>query len=62
MYVSEIPTYTKSGKLSHIAILLRQSYRENGLPKTRTVAGIEAKLAELQIIARIIDQGLQQSC
>jgi transposase len=40
MYIAEIPTYTKDKKLSHVSILLRHSYRENGKNKTRTIANI----------------------
>ena len=40
MYVADIPTYTKNREISHIAILLRHSYREKGVQKTRTIANI----------------------
>jgi len=40
MYVTEVPTKTKKGKLSHLCILLRESYRENGRVKNRTIANL----------------------
>jgi hypothetical protein len=38
MFVAEIPTRTSKGKISHICILLRHSYREGGKPKSKTIA------------------------
>ncbi len=40
MYIARIPTFTSKKKLSHTAILLRESYRENGKVKTKTIANI----------------------
>jgi len=40
MYVAEVPTKTKKGKLSHLCILLRESYRQNGKVKNRTIANL----------------------
>jgi len=40
MYITEIPTRTRSGKLSHLCILLRESYRQNGGVKNRTIANL----------------------
>lgn len=40
MYITEIKTKTKSGKLSYTCTLLRQSYRENGEVKTKTIANL----------------------
>ena len=40
MYVTEVPTKTKEGKLSHLCILLRESYRQNGRVKNRTIANL----------------------
>jgi len=40
MYVAKIPTYTSTGKLSHTAILLRRSYREDGKIKTETIGNL----------------------
>lgn len=40
MYITEVLTLTKKGKLSHRCILLRQAYRENGKPKNRTIANL----------------------
>ena len=40
MYITEVLTKTKSGKLSHTCILLRESYREDGKVKNRTIANL----------------------
>lgn len=40
MYIAQVPTKTKKGKLSHLCILLRESYRENGKVKNRTIANL----------------------
>lgn len=40
MYITKIPTKTKKGKISHLCILLRESYREQGKVKTRTIANL----------------------
>lgn len=40
MHIEYIPTRTSTGKLSHTAILLRQSYRENGKVKKKTIANL----------------------
>ena len=40
MYITEILTKTKDGKTSHRCILLRESYREKGKVKNRTIANI----------------------
>lgn len=40
MYVTGVPTLTKDGKLSHLCILLRESYRQNGKVKNRTIANL----------------------
>lgn len=40
MYITEVLTKTKSGKISHRCVLLRESYRENGKVKNRTVANL----------------------
>lgn len=40
MYITEVLTRTKKGKVSHRCILLRQSYRENGKAKNRTLANL----------------------
>ena len=40
MYITEILTKTKEGKTSHRCILLRESYREKGKVKNRTIANI----------------------
>lgn len=40
MYIARVPTYTSKKKLSHVAILLRKSYRENGKTKTKTIANL----------------------
>lgn len=46
MYVTEVPTRTKKGELSHLCILLRESYRQNGKVKNRTIANITHCVAE----------------
>jgi transposase len=40
MYITEVKTKTSTGKLSHRCILLRESYRENGKVKNRTLANL----------------------
>ena len=40
MYITEVPTKTKSGKISHRCILLRESYRQDGKVKNRTIANL----------------------
>lgn len=40
MYVTEVLTRSKSGAVSHRCILLRESFRENGKVKNRTLANI----------------------
>jgi len=40
MYITEVKTKTKTGKVSHRCILLRESYRENGQVKNRTIANL----------------------
>jgi transposase len=40
MYITEIPTKTKSGKLSHLCILLRESYYDKGRVRNRTLANL----------------------
>lgn len=40
MYITEILTKTKTGKISHRCILLRETYRENGKVKNRTLANL----------------------
>lgn len=40
MYIAKVPTYRKDKTVSHTAILLRRSYRENGKVKTETIANI----------------------
>jgi transposase len=48
MYITEILTKTKKGKVSHRCILLRQSYRDKGKIKTRTIANLtHARKGEL---------------
>ena len=37
MYITDVLTKTKSGKTSHTCTLLRESYRENGKVKSRTI-------------------------
>jgi hypothetical protein len=40
MYITEVLTKTKDGKISHVCILLRESYRENGKVKNKTIANL----------------------
>ena len=40
MYITEILTKTKSGKISHRCTLLREAYREDGKNKNRTIANL----------------------
>lgn len=40
MYIEYIKTKTSTGKLSHTAILLRHSFRENGKIKKKTIANL----------------------
>ena len=40
MYITEVLSKTKKGKVSHRCILLRESYRENGKVKNRTIANL----------------------
>ncbi len=40
MHIEYIPTRTSTGKLSHTAILLRQSYRQDGKVKKKTIANL----------------------
>jgi len=40
MYIAEIPTKTKAGKLSHLCVLLRESYWEKGKVRNRTLANL----------------------
>lgn len=40
MYIVDIPTKTKDGKVSHLCTLLRESYRENGKVKNYTIANL----------------------
>ena len=40
MYITEVLTKTKKGKISHRCILLRESYREDGRVRNRTVANL----------------------
>lgn len=46
MYITKIPTYTSTGKLSHTAVLLRRSYREKGKVKTETIANLKGMSEE----------------
>jgi hypothetical protein len=46
MYINDIPTKTKSGKLSHLCTLLRESYREGGKVKTRTLLNLTHRPSE----------------
>ena len=51
MYITEVLTKTKKGLVSHRCILLRQSFRENGKPRSRTVANLtHCKPGELAAI------------
>ncbi|MCL0106950.1 hypothetical protein M1N63_00770 [Thermodesulfovibrionales bacterium] len=40
MYIPEVLTATKKGKVCHRCILLRESYRENGKVKNRTITNL----------------------
>jgi hypothetical protein len=40
MYITEVLTKTTTGKVAHCCILLRESYREDGTVKTRTLANL----------------------
>ena len=40
MYITEVLTKTTTGKIAHRCILLRESYREHGKVKTRTLANL----------------------
>ncbi|MBI4836373.1 MAG: IS1634 family transposase [Candidatus Abawacabacteria bacterium] len=40
MYITEVPTKTKTGKISHLCILLRESYWEDKKVKNRTIANL----------------------
>ncbi len=40
MYITEVLTKTKKGKISHRCILLRESYREDGKVRNKTVANL----------------------
>jgi hypothetical protein len=40
MYITEVLTKTTTGKVAHRCILLRESYREDGKVKTRTLANL----------------------
>jgi len=40
MYITEVLTKTKTGKIAHRCILLRESYREDGRVKNRTIANL----------------------
>jgi hypothetical protein len=40
MYITEVLTKTKTGKIAHRCILLRESYREDGKVKNRTIANL----------------------
>src|SRR5437870_1531008 len=40
MYITEVLTKTTPGKIAHRCILLRESYREHGKVKTRTLANL----------------------
>src|SRR5713101_9772637 len=40
MYTTEVLTKTTTGKIAHRCILLRESYREHGKVKTRTLANL----------------------
>jgi hypothetical protein len=40
MYITEVLTKTKTGKITHRCILLRESYREDGKVKNRTIANL----------------------
>ena len=40
MYITDVLTKTKKGEISHRCILLRESYREDGKVKNRTIANL----------------------
>jgi hypothetical protein len=40
MYITEVLTKTTTGTIAHRCILLRESYREDGKVKTRTLANL----------------------
>jgi hypothetical protein len=40
MYITEVLTKTTTGQIAHRCILLRESYREHGKVKTRTLANL----------------------
>jgi hypothetical protein len=40
MYITDILTKTKKGQISHRCTLLRESYRQDGKVKTRTIANL----------------------
>ncbi len=40
MYITDVLTKTKKGKISHRCILLRESYREKGKVKNRTIKNL----------------------
>lgn len=40
MYITEVLTKTTTGKIAHRCILLRESYRDHGKVKTRTLANL----------------------
>ncbi len=40
MYITDVLTKTKTGKISHRCTLLRESYREDGKNKNRTIANL----------------------
>lgn len=51
MHIVKVPTKTKDGKLSHLCILMRESYRENGKVKKKTIANLtHCKPEEIEAI------------
>ena len=57
MYITEVKTKTKTGKVSHRCILLRESYRENGRVKNRTIANLtHCKPEEISAIKLALQQ------
>jgi transposase len=40
MFITKVPTYRKDKTISHLAILLRRSYRKNGDVKSETIANL----------------------
>jgi len=40
MYITDVLTKTKTGKISHRCTLLREAYREDGKNKNRTIANL----------------------